>query len=264
VSLIKVSVDAGGLLGRQLSELERKQLPFATVRAINETAFQVHERWKQVMPQVFDRPTALTLKGVAYKKASLQQPTAEIFVRDEVFKGTAPAKYLQAEVSGGPRRQKRFERALQAAGLMPAGTFAVPGKGAELDAHGNLTGAQFVRILSQLRASGEQGYSANETADGRGRRHRREAGKGKKASRRSDYFAVPRAIGGLKPGVYQRIRTGFGRGVVPVLIFVRSANYRARYPVFDLAQKTFDRRFPAIFRTELDKAVRNSFARKFA
>lgn len=253
---IRITVDPGNVLAREFTALEQKNLPYATVQAANATAFAVRERWADAVPRIFDRPTALTMKAPLYTKATKDKLAATIYIRDEAFKGTPPAKYLEPEVTGGARRLKRFERALQARGILPSGWFAVPGRGAELDAFGNLSGKQLVQILSQLRAFGEQGYSANETADKRAKRNKREA---KKGQRRSDYFAVPTRRGGLAPGVYQRVHTGFGRGTVPILIFVRRVSYRARYPLFDIAKTIFDRRFPDNFRRELDQAVASSF-----
>jgi hypothetical protein len=250
----RIVVDENGRFARGLNDLERQQMPFAVMQAINRTAFDVRQRWAEIMPRIFDRPTRLTLNAPLYRKATKQKLEAEIFIRDEAFKGTPPAKYLAPQVTGGARRTKRFERALQARGILPAGWFAVPGKGAELDAFGNISGRQIVRILSQLRAFGEQGYSANETDATRARRQKRE-----KKKRRGDYFAVRARRGGLAPGVYQRVSTGFGRGTVPVLIFVRRASYRARYPLFDIAKTIYDRRFPDNFRRELDAAVASSF-----
>ena len=49
--MISIKVDAGDVFSRQLSDLERKQLPFATVQAINATAFDVRERWKDIAGQ---------------------------------------------------------------------------------------------------------------------------------------------------------------------------------------------------------------------
>lgn len=252
----RIAVDDGGRFAAGLTALERQQLPFALVQAVNKTAFDVRQRWAEIMPRIFDRPTRLTLAAPLYRKATKARPEAEIFIRDEAFKGTPPAKYLEKQVTGGARRTKRFERALQARGILPAGWFAVPGKGAQLDAFGNIAGRQIVQILSQLRAFGEQGYSANETDATRGRRQKREAKQGK---RRGDYFAVRTRRGGLAPGVYQRVSTGFGRGTVPVLIFVRRASYRARYPLFAMAKTIFDRRFETNFARELEAAVASSF-----
>lgn len=252
-----ISVDSARAVQRSLSDLEKRQLPFAMVQAVNAAAFEVRERWADVMPQVFDRPTSLTQKAVLYSKATRAKPEARIFLRDEAFKGTPPAKYLQAQVFGGERRPKAFERRLQAKGYLPAGWFAVPGKGAELDAYGNIAGARMNRILSQLGARFDP--LQNETETSRGRRERRE---NKKGTRRGSYFVLPADRGRLVAGVYQRVKTGFGGTLASVLRFVRKAPaYRPRYPVQELAQKVVDRTLPGLVERELQKAVASAIER---
>lgn len=261
MTAIRVDVDAQNAFGRTLTALERAQVPFATVQAINQTAFAVRQRWAEIMPRIFDRPTALTLKAVLYRKASKAKPEAEIFIRDEAFKGTAPAKYLQAQVFGGVRAPKGLERDLQRRGVLAAGGFVVPGQGAQLDAHGNLPRSQINAIKSQLGSFGEQGYTANESEASRGRRTKRLAKQGKRGG---NYFAVRSGTASRLPaGVYERLATGFGRAVRSVLAFVRAPRYRPRYDIFGMAQKVFDRRFPEIFRAELDKAVGSAFKKAF-
>lgn len=254
MSLARIEVDTEGLFRQALTDLERRQLPFATMQAINSTAFEVRQRWGEVMPRVFDRPTPLTTKAVLYRKATKSNLTAEIFIRDEAFKGTPPAKYLQAQVFGGNRGTKAFEKRLQSAGFLPVGWFAVPGKGAQLDAYGNLAGARMNRILSQLGARFDP--LQNETDVSRGRRRKREARK-----HRGDYVPIRQRRGRLAPGIYQRVTTGFGSTLVSVLRFVERVRYRPRYNIHDMARKVYARRFPDIFKRELAEAVASAKAR---
>lgn len=247
---ILAKVDEQNLFGRTLTELERTQLPFAAMQAANQTAFAVRGKWAQVMPQVFDRPTPATLKAVLYKKATRQTLAAEIFIRDESPNGTAPAKYLQAQVMGGTRKHKRLEQRLTYAGILPSGMFAVPGKGAQLDPYGNLPGSQINRVLSQLGARFDPTQNESETT--RGRRQRREA---KKGERRGDYFALKARRGRMLPGVYQRVATGFGSTVRSIVVFVNRVSYRPRYDVFGLAERLYKQQFPFHFNRELAKAV---------
>src|SRR5690606_17275008 len=108
------------------------------------------ETWKRTAQRVFDRPTRITVNSVLYAKATKDRLYADVFIRDEASGGTPPARYLLPEVEGGARRLKPFERLLQAQGVMPAGMFAVPGKGAQLDAFGNVPPSQVNQMLSQL------------------------------------------------------------------------------------------------------------------
>lgn len=256
--LIRIAVDGGNVVSRQFSELERTQLPFATATAINATAFDTRQRWAEVMPRIFDRPTALTRQAVLYTKASKGNLAAEVFIRDESFKGTPPAKYLEAQVMGGSRRTKGIERQLTARGILPAGMFVVPGQGAKLDQHGNLPRSQLNQIKSQLGIQGDA--LSNESPASRGRRLKRNA---KKGVRGGNYFAVKQREGGLAAGVYERVVTGFGSALRSVLHFVRSVRYRRRYPIFQMAQTIFDRRYPANFNKALATAVASAWSKAF-
>src|SRR3546814_18055819 len=86
----------------------------------------------------------------------------EVFVQDYAGKGTAPEKYLAAEIYGGTRGAKRSERALQMTGAMAAGLYAVPGSGAQRDAYGNMPDSEVRQVLSYLGAENlTAGYAGN-------------------------------------------------------------------------------------------------------
>ena len=120
-------------LTRGLSALERSQLPFATARALNDVAEQAQQVLQARMPEVFDNPTPYTIKGVRVWRATKSRLEAKVGYRDAFGRGTDAAMYLGPEVDGGARRHKRFEGALRAAGLLPAGMFCVPGDASLLD-----------------------------------------------------------------------------------------------------------------------------------
>lgn len=252
-NFVRIEVDPGNVLARQFTELEQRNLPFAAMQAANNTAFAIRQRWAEVMPRVFDRPTPLTQRAILYRKATRSNLAATVYVRDEAFKGTPPSKYLQAQVHGGQRQLKGFERRLVAQGILPPGMFAVPGRGVQLDAFGNLPARLYNPILSQLGARFDP--LQNETPVSRKRRTKREA---KRGDSRGDFFALKHPKGGLRAGVYQRVRTGFGSGVRSILIFVKRATYRPRFHIFQIAEKMYQRQFKFQFERELEKAVQTS------
>ncbi|MCC4600302.1 hypothetical protein [Xanthomonas melonis] len=254
MSQIRIAVDAANLLGRQLSALEREQLPFAIMQACNATAFEIRETWKRTAPRVFDRPSPLTINAALYTKATKQSPFAEIFLRDRASNGTSPAKYLLAEVEGGTRRRKGLEVLLQAKGLMPAGQFAQMGRGASLDQFGNVRRSQVKAVLSQLQAQSPQQIAGRESS---ARSRKRQSSK----NRGGQYFAITKQRGRLKPGIYERVGTGFGSAVRSIFIFTESASYTPRYDIFGLAQRTWDKLMPFYFNRELDKAIQSAIAK---
>lgn len=245
---IRIAVDPGDILGRQLTDLEQSQLPFAVSQAANKVAFEVRERWKRQAPRVFDRPTPLTVNAAMYRKATKAQPYAEIFIRDEAFKGTPPAKYLLAEVEGGQRRRKGFERLLQSRGILSPTQFAVMGRGAQANQFGNVPAGQITKILSQLGAQRDR--YLNQTAVSKKRR------RGKKNNRDGEYFVLTKRRGVLRPGVYERI--GRGSGVRSIFIFTTTAGYRPRYDIFGMAEDTWKKLMPFYLKRELEKAMQTA------
>lgn len=165
--------------------------------------------------------------------------------------GRPSVRWLWWQVSGGANRQLRaFERALQAAGHMPKGWFAVPGSGARLDAYGNISSGQIVQILSQLRTGTEKGklrHMARGTDKKSATSRRRAMGRAG-----GQFFAVTERKKGLVPGVYLSTGSDLGakRGykstgyIKPVLIYVRSVAYARRYDFLGVGRSVVGRDLP--------------------
>lgn len=81
----------------QLDDFQRTQLPYATARALTETARAVQKAVTSELPSIFDRPTPFTMRGLAIKPARKADLTAEVFVKD------IQARYLKLEETGGTR-----------------------------------------------------------------------------------------------------------------------------------------------------------------
>lgn len=246
MSNFKIEVDADGVFDRQLTALEREQLPYAAIQASNAVAFEIRERWKRTAPKVFDRPAPLTTNAAMYRKATRADPFAEVFIRDEAFKGTPPAKYLVAEVEGGERRKKGFERLLQSRGLMSPREFAVMGRGARPDRFGNVPAGQITRLLSHLGAQRDH-YQNKTEASTKRRRSKKQRG--------GEYFVVTKRRGKLRPGIYERVNTGFGSAVRSIFIFTNRATYSPRYDIFGMATDTWQKLMPFYLKRELEKAM---------
>lgn len=237
--MIKINVKP--TLGNVIARLEhlKADIPKAAAKALTETARAIERAEQAEMRRVFDRPKEFTLRSLFVKPATARNLTATVGLKNFAGKGTAAARYLYAQIHGGSRSLKRFERALQHAGVLPNGMYAVPGAAARLDAYGNISQGQIIQILSQLRAQRVAGYSSNMTAATKVRAIRRAGGQ----------FFVGRPGGGSLPlGVWQR--RGFL--VAPVLIFVKAPQYQQRFRFYEVAQRTVDR----VFHQEFEKALR--------
>lgn len=216
------------------------RVPSITRNALNDTADDARFAEVDKIRGVFDRPTPLTQRAPLMRRATKDHLVAEVFIRDEAAGGRPPAKYLQPQVEGGRRPHKAFEMALIRRGIMLPGEYALPAIGQKRDAYGNLPGALYMRILSQLQAFDRAGFDANETARSRTRNVR--MGKAR--------FFVPsgvraeKGIGRMPRGIYERQ----GNRIRGVLMFVASPSYRKRYDFGQAAIAKADRVFAGYWR----------------
>lgn len=204
---------------RGLTAQQQRQVPFALATAINSIATGARADLIESMKEAFDRPTPFTLNATYVKKARKSDLTAWVGIREFAGKGTPAWKYLGPQVDGGSRRQKRFERRL--ATLNNAAAFALPARGAELDAYGNMSRGQIVKILAAVGALGDQ----NETATSAKRKRKRLMHQASRGGR-SPYF-IARSRTGKPLAVYEL--KGKGR-VEPVLNLTSKApSYKPRW-----------------------------------
>lgn len=115
--MIRVSSDLARL-SSSLTELQQRQVPFATARALTVTAQLAAGAVTRQLPTIFDRPTPFTLRAIGVQPATKRHLEARVFVKDR------QAEYLALEETGGTRQPKT--RAL----IMP--------KAAARNAYGNL------------------------------------------------------------------------------------------------------------------------------
>lgn len=90
-----------GEMRRLLTDLERRQLPFATARALTLTARDAAGDVTREIGSAFDRPTPFTQRAVAVKAATKASQEAEVFVRP------LQARYLALQERGGVRAPKK-------------------------------------------------------------------------------------------------------------------------------------------------------------
>lgn len=244
--------------GMQQAAQDLRQLRQGAVRgsveAVNDVADDVG--WAEVaeMRNVFDRPTPWTLGAMRKIPATQAQPTAEVRIRGKADVGGAvipPTAFLAAEIDGGRRRFKRFERLLFAKGVMPAAHWAVPASGARLDGYGNMSAGHIIELLAWFEAfPSSKARRSNSTEASRAKRRR-----GGRRRAGSEYFAVQPGKRGLPPGIYERHTTSsFGRGIRPVVLFSTRVVYARRFDFFGVAERTVEAKLPARVPAALSKA----------
>ncbi len=201
----------------------------ALADALNHTANQARIALRDEISSVFDRPTPFTLNAVRVLHARPKTLDAAVFVKDEkdgASKGFAPEDWFKPQVEGGPRSSKRSEDMLRTAGILPAGMFVVPGKGARLDRYGNLSRGHMNQILSGLMAAEDRsGATANATSSKRSLR------KGHAAA-----FFVMRNKAGKAFGIGERR----GKSMAVVLAFVSQPQYTQRLDFYAVVDKVAD------------------------
>ena len=239
-----------------LSRLSGEQAKQAYANAINDAGHKARLAMKNELAEKFDRVTPFvgnSPKLFAATPERLQAsiaPTLDSRSRPGTGGkiGVDPQDVLQAQEFGGRRRDKKSEKALRAAGILPAGWQTAiprtPYPGSD-DGRGNIRGAFMQQLLSYLQAYSEQGFKANMTGRRKSAIHR---GTSKQDGRR--YFVslgrYRDATRHLAPGIWAA--SGL-HGVVlrPVLIFVRHGNYSQRISMDRIAkdaglQEYLDRR----------------------
>lgn len=230
------------LVTRDLTELQAKELPFATALALTKTAQAVQKDVVAEMSRVFDRPVPFTLRGTYVKPAKKTDLDAAVYFRTFGGKGVPAGKYLQAQIYGGARAQKGSERALAKAGLLGNKGFFVPGPGVKLNRYGNVPGGTIKAILSDI-------------GTGNAEQQMRRATKGRSQRRRREQYFIPRAESGKRAsGVWVRR----GKNIKIALIFVASASYQVRFRFHEVAQASAMRHWPIEFDAAWRKALATS------
>ena len=280
---MQISIQVEGLkeLQASMQDFSERRKSAAIATALTRTAVQVRDKIKTVMPALLDRPTPYTQRQLKYVAATATKPVAAVgfgVVAIEDQRGnviryqnmgaseTPAGRYLSTQIDGGARKAKRFEKAMQAVGVLPQGWLAVPGQRAKVDAFGNQSIGEIRQILSFFDAAQmTAGSTQNMGAKGRAKKL---AGTRKTAG--FEYFAVQpgdrrtftRSSGktgtkAAQPGIYRRTNFALGSRIEPIVIFVRAATYKRRFDFYNIAKAEGDR----ILQTELVRAVNESAAR---
>ena len=97
-------------LTKSLNRIQRKQIPFATSKALNTVAFDVRKMLQDGLDIHMDRPTPYTKRGVQVEKSTKINLVAEVGFRSKTFgkgKGsTTQASYMKRQIEGGTRKAR--------------------------------------------------------------------------------------------------------------------------------------------------------------
>lgn len=259
---LDVTIDQANLrrVSAALEKLSGQQLKTALAAAINDTGHMVRKQMGEEMRKAFDRVTPFIERSPKLVPATPERLEASILptvdARNLPSKGgkvgVDPQQVLHAQEFGGRRRDKKSEKRLRQAGLLPTGYQTAipkdPYPGSD-DGHGNLRGAFMQTLLSYLQTYSEAGYKANMGAKKKARIEGRTT-----YSQLSNKREV-KSIGGvvffvhhgamrggrggthLAPGIWAKSGT-HGAMVRPVLMFIKAPGYSQRLSMERIAQSS--------------------------
>ena len=125
---MKISIDSNVKeITKGLKRFQKKQIPFATSKAINDTLTALAGKPRKIgilgkqMEQKLDRPTPTTQKGFFVIRATKKKLIGELRIKDFV------EDYLKFQIDGGVRFGNR-------------GRIGVPTDDAKLNSYGNIPG----------------------------------------------------------------------------------------------------------------------------
>lgn len=115
-----------------LSSVGKKQLPYATARALTWTAKDVSQALSAELDQFLDRPTPFTRRAFGTIRATKRRLRAYVFIKD------VQAEYLKYAINGGTRA--------------PRGkAIGVPSSNMRLNKYGNMPRGRLQKLLSDPR-----------------------------------------------------------------------------------------------------------------
>lgn len=223
----------------KLKDIERRHIPFAVSKALNDTAADVRRDEQIEMKRVFHRVVPFILNSMFIAPSSKKEDRfyAEIGFKSDTSGARRIEEAMRPQIFGGERKLKPSEWLLY-------GEYFVPGGAAKLDRYGNLSRSQLEQVLSMLKRFPEAGYQANVTRGSRLRNRKRR-----------DYFSIASKRGGLVPGVWEKAPGGTPK---PIMIYIKSPHYRKRFRFYEVAEASARRNFQRRFFAAMEYALRGT------
>jgi len=231
---------------------DRKQVPYATSRAINSVLKYASSAVTAEMQRVLDRPTPWTLNSYRVLKATRKDDLVGIVGFKNVdYKGgpggvkrNEAGVYLQPLMSGTARQPKGLERLMRSRGILYQNEFLVPSKFQKLDSYGNVSRGVMQKIAANLSANWDP---LNNTP----------AGGARGGKKKPDYFFTRRGIRGQRiTAIWHNFGARGGQNAVPVFIVVGSPpQYKKIFDHEAVVQRQVDLRFNSEFESAYAQAI---------
>lgn len=237
---IDVKMDTSQL-ARELDQIAKKQIRFATAVALTRTAQSCQKALGEEIGKVFDRPTPWVQRSPFIERATKENLAATVGIRDEGDRAT-PAKYIKEHFTGGARGSKPMEVAMRSMGILAPGWLVVPSTdGVKRDAYGNVSPATVKRIIRELQAGGRR---KDKTGS-----YRLLVVRPGQADRRTRHLA---------PGIWSVAQVAGQSVMKPVFLFIRRATYRKVIDLPRMAERVVAREFAGHFRRAFESGLRTA------
>jgi hypothetical protein len=254
---MEISYDTNaGQVAFDLKETLPNETPYAVAVMLTRLVGDLSGGFASRLPSVFDRPTDFTLRSFYTKGASKSSLEAIVYVpQSQDDQGKSTREYMRPEAMGTPaRHQKRTEYLLTRIGALPPGWVTTPGRGAELDAHGNLPGSVYRQIINVLQIR----YNSPKPVSQRSQKAAARLGVA------ALFFVVApgknqlgKNGGWLPPGVWKHLP---GHRITQVLKFVSRASYKPRFNMATEAAPILRQQIPVRW-AEAAALIRAKFSR---
>lgn len=248
VTVGAVSIDTSGL-DQKLKTIQRDQLPYAKMLALNNLAFGTAYAERRAMKTVFDRPTKWIKQSVnVAKKATKKDLTAAVWIGEALKnkEGKALFQSVQTDritgiliphIDGGARIARKSEKRLRRIGVLGSGEWLVAARSAPRDRYGNIPWTEYQSMLQSFRGYTRGGFN-------------RHTGEGTLES------GVAYWVTDLSGGIRGIFRTKYGGS--PTLIWIlarKTPTYKKRFDFFGIAQRYATIKGPGIAQKAVDKAM---------
>lgn len=128
--MVDATVDTNfRVVDRWLADVPARQIPFATAKALTDTAKDVQRATTRELDRALDNPTAFTKRAIGIKAATKRKLVARVFIKP------AQATYLGYQIDGGTR--------------LPRGRAIVVPVQQRVNKHGNLPRNTVKRLLAR-------------------------------------------------------------------------------------------------------------------
>lgn len=214
-----------------------KQLPYITMLALNNTAFEAQKDLKNIVKATLKLSNQKMPNAFRVKKSTKETLESRVFVDEHSWQYEA----LEPHFEGGDRERKGTEKALQYAGIMGKDKILTPSGGIKIKP------STYVRIMSYLKLNYKSGYTANLS---------QKSAKRKRKDNTQYFIATKRdnRTRHLSEGIYARL----GDSPQSLLTISDKPKYNKRIDIDEVVQQTINDKFDMFFNQAMMKAMKTA------